>query len=236
VKQWLSQIISDNNLTPDAPSLEKIEQYVSLLLEWNRKINLISRKDEDHVWASHILLSLSFFFMYSFPKGHRVLDLGTGGGLPGIPLSILSPQTEFTLLDSVKKKSNAVQSMISHLGLTNVRVVCSRAEDLISEKEFNHFHSVIARSVASLSELAAWSYPLLRAGLVSRQTPIRHSTRIPLPVRSLLALKGGDVSLELQDLHRLFPKSHSVIVPLNFRGLDQLANQDKKIIEVHKTT
>jgi 16S rRNA (guanine527-N7)-methyltransferase len=236
MKQWLSQIISDNDLTPDTQSLEKIEQYVSLLLEWNRKINLISRKDEGHVWVSHILLSLSFFFMYSFPKAHRVLDLGTGGGLPGIPLSILSPQTEFTLLDSVKKKSNAVQSMINHLGLTNARVVCSRAEDLASEKGFRYFDSVIARSVASLPDLAAWSYPLLRDGLVNRQTPIRHSARIPLPVRSLLALKGGDVSQELRDLHRLFPKSHYAIVPLNFRGLDQLANQDKKIIEVHKTT
>ncbi|MBI4535707.1 MAG: 16S rRNA (guanine(527)-N(7))-methyltransferase RsmG, partial [Ignavibacteriae bacterium] len=122
---------------------------MDLLLEWNSKLNLISRKDEQRVWTSHILHSLSILFLVRIPKRSKVLDLGTGGGLPGIPISIARPDISVTHVDSIHKKVVAVKDVIERLHLTNASVVCSRAEDLPGEHPGQEvrYHIVVSRGV-----------------------------------------------------------------------------------------
>src|SRR5512140_2094922 len=109
---WFHNICRKNGLNPTDGQIRLLEQYVSYLLEWNQKINLISRKDEEQVWQNHILHSAAPLFKVKLDPNPRIMDLGTGGGLPGIPLKILVPESEFLLVDSTRKKTVAVQDMI----------------------------------------------------------------------------------------------------------------------------
>jgi len=106
-----------------------LEAFATQLVEWNSKINLISRKNPDALWRDHILHSLAAATFVNFPPSARYLDLGSGGGLPGIPLAIVFPEAEFVLLDSIAKKINAVSDIVAALALPNVSCICARAED-----------------------------------------------------------------------------------------------------------
>ena len=159
---------------------EKLEQ---LYTEWNEKINVISRKDMDGLYEKHILHSLGIAKVMPFADGTKVLDVGTGGGFPGIPLAILFPEVSFTLIDSIGKKIKVVEAVSEGLGLKNVTAVYGRAEKL-KEK----FHFVVSRAVTQMPEFLRW----LKGKFEKEQFNEKHN--------GVLYLKGGDLAEELAGL------------------------------------
>jgi len=159
---------------------EKLEQ---LYTEWNEKINVISRKDMDGLYEKHILHSLGITKVMPFADGTKVLDIGTGGGFPGIPLAILFPEVSFTLIDSIGKKIKVVEAVSEGLGLKNVTAVHGRAEKL-KEK----FHFVVSRAVTQMPEFLRW----LKGKFEKEQFNEKHN--------GVLYLKGGDLAEELAGL------------------------------------
>lgn len=159
---------------------EKLEQ---LYTEWNEKINVISRKDMDGLYEKHILHSLGIAKVMPFADGTKVLDVGTGGGFPGIPLAILFPEVSFTLIDSIGKKIKVVEAVSEGLGLKNVTAVHGRVEKL-KEK----FHFVVSRAVTQMPEFLRW----LKGKFEKEQFNEKHN--------GVLYLKGGDLAEELAGL------------------------------------
>ncbi len=156
-----------------------------LYAEWNNKINVISRKDIEELYPHHILHCLGIAKIIDFAPGARVLDLGTGGGLPGIPLAILFPQTQFTLIDGTGKKILVVSEIAKAIGLENVDARHARAEELKEKFDF-----VVCRAVAAIDKLVLWSQPLLAK---------KHQHGLP---NGLITLKGGNLKEELAALPR----------------------------------
>lgn len=130
---------------------KQIEQLGVLYADWNSKINVISRKDIDNFYERHVLHSLGIAKVMAFKPGTKILDVGTGGGFPGIPLAILFPECEFHLVDSIGKKIKVVNAVAESLGLKNAKGTWSRAEE-IKEK----FHFIISRAVTELPEFQKW--------------------------------------------------------------------------------
>ena len=172
---------------PDLSSEQaaQIEQLGALYASWNQKINVISRKDIDHLFLHHILHSLAVAKFISFQPKAKILDLGTGGGLPGIPLAILFPKTHFTLIDARSKKIIVVEDVVKQLGLKNVTSLHGRAEELKNKYDF-----VLARAVTSMDKLNTWAMAL-----------IHHTHKHALP-NGLIAFKGGNIDEELKMLPR----------------------------------
>jgi len=157
--------------------LKQLEQLLPLYSEWNEKINVISRKDVDNFYERHVLHSLSIAKVISFQKGETVLDIGTGGGFPGIPLAIFFPETNFILTDSIAKKITVVKEVAAALQLKNVTAVVERAENIRDDMDY-----VVTRAVAKMSDLIFWSKN-------------KHPKKI-------IALKGGDLKEELQHIRK----------------------------------
>lgn len=164
--------------------LQQFAQLYTLYSEWNAKINVISRKDIDFLYERHILHSLSIAAQYSFDPGIQVIDIGTGGGFPGIPLAILFPEVEFHLVDSIAKKIKVVESIAAETGLVNVTTAHTRAEDIKGRK----FDFAVSRAVAPLKDLWMWSKPLLRK-----------DKKMLEQKNGLICLKGGDLTLEVAE-------------------------------------
>ncbi len=167
--------------TFSANQFDLFEKHRALIEEWNAQINVISRKDMDSFTERHVLHSLGIFKFMPFQAGSKILDLGTGGGFPGIPLAIAMPEVEFLLVDSIGKKVKVVNEVVSSLGLRNVKAVHTRVEN-VKEK----FDFVVSRAVAPTQELLQW-------------TQNKYSTKdkngIP---NGLICLKGGDLKEELK--------------------------------------
>jgi 16S rRNA (guanine527-N7)-methyltransferase len=163
------------------------QQFIALealYREWNEKINVISRKDIDALYERHVLHSLAIAAVYDFAPGENILDLGTGGGFPGIPLAIFFPEVQFHLSDSINKKLKVVAAVVAATGLKNVTIQHTRAEEITGRK----FNFVVSRAVAPLEMLWQWSKPLLvtpKPGAELTQKP------------ALICLKGGDLSAEI---------------------------------------
>jgi 16S rRNA (guanine527-N7)-methyltransferase len=227
---WLRTVCRKNGLTLSDVQVELMEQYVILLLEWNKKINLISRQDEAGVWENHILHSLALLFQSRIRDGTRIMDLGTGGGLPGIPLKILLPTQEFVLVDATSKKITAVQKMIATLHLTGISTVWGRAEELAGNKNLvSQFDYIVARAVAPLEDLIVWSSPFLRdKGLEAGKASDPDETKPP----ALIALKGGDLDREIADARRCRGVRSIDIENLIFHGSEELPDRGKKVVIV----
>jgi len=161
----------------------------SLYADWNNKINVISRKVIGGLYEKHVLHSLSIAAAFAFTPGLQVIDIGTGGGFPGIPLAIYFPDTQFHLVDSIAKKLKVVEAVAEALGLNNVSIAHQRAEEIRDRK----FDLAISRAVAPLKNLWAWSRPLLRP----RNLP-RDQAADDIP-SGLISLKGGDLSQEISE-------------------------------------
>lgn len=165
--------------------LNSLERLGPLVSEWNQKINLISRKDTENLYTHHVLHSLSIYRFIQFSPFSAVLDLGTGGGFPGIPLAIAMPDVKFTLIDARAKKIMVVESICDELGIKNVKAMHSRVEELEGKFDF-----VVSRAVASLDQLCRWSQRL-----------ISQEEFNPLP-NGLICLKGGDLKKEIKELNK----------------------------------
>lgn len=161
---------------------EQFTQLQALYEDWNSKINVISRKDIDNLYEHHVLHSLGLAKVISFRSETRVMDIGTGGGFPGIPLAIMFPEVQFKLIDSIGKKVRVAQAVADAIGLQNV--VCEH-KNVIEEKE--KFHFVVSRAVMDMSELVR---------LVRKNVDTRHQFNA-LP-NGVIALKGGDLTEELR--------------------------------------
>ena len=233
---WLRTTCEQNDLRLSDKQLQLLENYAVRLLEWNKKINLISRRDEDNVWSRHILHSLGPVFKVDIPEKARILDLGTGGGLPGVVMKICRPDLLFTLLDSTQKKINVVKEIVDSLGLDGIDVVWGRAEELGKRREYaEQYDVVVARAVGPLKDLVQWSYPFMKknAGIkdVSRddgQHPVRRRINTP----ALIAFKGGSVENEIEQL-RTNPNVGSIAtIELTLNGSTQLQDEEKKLVVV----
>ena len=165
--------------------LEQFAALKNLYAEWNEKINVISRKDIDNFYEHHVLHSLAIAPQFDFPDGYDILDIGTGGGFPGIPLAIFFPEVNFNLADSINKKLKVANEIISAVGLKNVTTQHIRAEEIKDKK----FDVVVSRAVAQLKDLWYWSRPLLKKRPVDQ----------PKKISGLICLKGGDLSKEISE-------------------------------------
>jgi 16S rRNA (guanine527-N7)-methyltransferase len=175
--------------------VEQLAMLEPLYKDWNSKINVISRKDEDSLVEKHILHSLSIAAAFQFNAGMNVLDLGTGGGFPGIPLAIFFPEVQFHLVDSIGKKIKVVDAVAENIGLKNVTTQHTRAEAITNRK----FDVVVSRAVAPLADLWRWSRPLLSRKRSTAPLPNdagQPNIQLPVP-HGLICLKGGDLSKEI---------------------------------------
>ncbi|AXG74205.1 16S rRNA (guanine(527)-N(7))-methyltransferase RsmG [Flavobacterium arcticum] len=161
--------------------LEQFAQLEALYTDWNAKINVISRKDIDALYTKHVLHSLGIAKVMPFKPGATVLDVGTGGGFPGIPLAILYPETDFYLIDVIAKKIKVVQEVAAALGLTNVEAEQKRAENVIGEFDF-----IVSRAVTNMPDFVKWV-----------RGKVKKEQNHDLP-NGVLYLKGGDLTEELQ--------------------------------------
>jgi 16S rRNA (guanine527-N7)-methyltransferase len=159
---------------------EQFAQLDALYRDWNSKINVISRKDIDNLYEHHVLHSLAIAKLLPFQPGTTLLDVGTGGGFPGIPLAILFPECQFTLVDSIGKKIKVASEVAKALGLTNV--VCKQER---VEEEKQKFDFVVSRAVMPLPELVK---------LVRKNISNKHRNAVP---NGLVVLKGGDLQAEI---------------------------------------
>ena len=164
-------------LTPDQEEL--LEKFADLLLEWNKKVNLVSRRDIDHLWERHILHSLAIAKIIDF-KTARVIDIGSGGGFPGVPLAIMFPETNFTLIDTIAKKVTALEGILDGIGLENAQALRAHSKDVTEKYDF-----VVARAVADFRKFYRQTKHLVRR---------RQITSLP---NGIFYLKGGDFQQEI---------------------------------------
>lgn len=193
---------------------EQFKLLESLYQDWNQKINVVSRKDIDELYLRHVLHSLGIAKIQQFQPGSTVLDVGTGGGFPGIPLAILFPDTHFTLVDSIGKKIKVVEQVVEGLEITNVTAVNSRVEEIKGQFDF-----IVSRAVAAMPTFTHWV-----KGKIKKESV--HDRR-----NGILYLKGGDLSEELKDYRTaqifeltdyfkedFFETKKVVYLPLKYKG------------------
>lgn len=170
--------------------IEQFEALLSLYKEWNAKINVISRKDIDELYLRHVLHSLAISKVMPFANGSSILDVGTGGGFPGVPLAILFPECQFHLVDSINKKLKVIKGVVDALSLENIKPTHSRVEAINEQYDF-----IVSRAVTSMPEFTKWVKGKIRKEQINDFK------------NGILYLKGGDLSEELKQYTRvkLFP-------------------------------
>lgn len=210
-------ICSANSIVLTVEQLKNFERYYNELLYWNAKVNLISRKDEDNIFEKHFLHSLSILKYVKIPAKARCLDIGTGGGFPGLPIKIACPDIYITLIDSIKKKTIITNMFAAHTGLKNIKVLTQRAEEFGKSIDFTtKFDLIFARAVTKMSTLISWTFDYIKdKGM-------------------FVFLKGGNLDSEIRELNVEFPKLYYKIEPINFFGCESFLKDDKKIVFISK--
>jgi 16S rRNA (guanine527-N7)-methyltransferase len=208
------EIIFENFPNLSEKQKQEFRKLEELYKDWNQKINVVSRKDIDELYLRHVLHSLGIAKFIEFKEGSTVLDVGTGGGFPGIPLAILFPEVHFTLVDSIGKKIKVVNEVVEGLQLTNVTTINARVEEIPGKFDF-----IVSRAVAAMPTFVHWI-----KGKIKKESkhPIRNG---------ILYLKGGDLNEELKDyktaeIYNLtdyfkedfFETKKMVYLPLKYKG------------------
>jgi len=200
------------HLTEDQKT--KFKALQSLYEDWNLKINVVSRKDIDELYLRHVLHSLGIAKFINFQNGSKILDVGTGGGFPGIPLAIMFPECSFHLVDSIAKKIKVVDEVVEGLGLKNVKTTNSRVEDTDGNYDF-----IVSRAVAAMPTFVHWT-----KGKIAKEQ--KHAIK-----NGILYLKGGDLEEELKDYKNIqiynlsdyfteafYETKKLVYLPLKYKG------------------
>lgn len=207
----LKKFLEEELSIQDERVIEDFNDYNKYLTEWNTKVNVISRKNESI--ENIVLNSIFFLTKYKFNSRAKVIDIGTGGGFPGIPLKILFPETEITLCDSIRKKINVVDDVIKQMGLINAEAICSRAEELKYKKKYSKMYDyVVSKSVAPLDNLFKWGRGLLNQG------------------GEFLCIKGGYMNEEIEDLKKR--NRDAQVEVTEFMFAEEYNVEDKKLVTI----
>lgn len=205
--------LSTNGVVLDAGQREMMKRYIDELIYWNGKVNLVSRKDEENIYEKHILHSLAISKYVEIAPKSYCMDIGTGGGLPGIPVAIANPEIRMTLVDSISKKAKLTDMFAKHTGLRDIGAICSRAEELAQKKEFaGKFDYIMARGVARIERLVEWTAPLLKKS------------------GKWLLLKGGDLSEEIAEAKKRFPALEVQETGIDMFGFPAFKSEEKKLL------
>lgn len=206
-------ICSANGIVLDREQMANIDRFHNELQTWNKRINMISRQDLDNVYERHILHSLTILKYATIAPKARCLDVGTGGGFPGIPLKIALPELRMLLVDSIAKKLKTAGMFAQHTGLRHFEAKTIRAETLADTKEYlAAFDVITARAVAPLVQLVSWVERLLK------------------PDGQMLFLKGGDLAEEIADAVKKYPALKVEEHALNINGTTWFKEQGKKLL------
>ncbi len=168
------------DLTQD--QIDKFTKLEALYQDWNLKINVVSRKDIDELYLRHVLHSLAIAKVIQFKDGSKIMDVGTGGGFPGIPLAILFPECQFHLVDSINKKLNVVREVVAGCGIENVKITHTRVEEIKDTYDF-----IVSRAVAAMPTFVHWV-----KGKIAKEQ--KHDIK-----NGIVYLKGGDLTEELKN-------------------------------------
>jgi 16S rRNA (guanine527-N7)-methyltransferase len=180
-KHYQMDIIHKYFKNLSATQVQQFEKLQELYEDWNLKINVVSRKDIDELYLRHVLHSLAIAKVVQFKPGAKVLDVGTGGGFPGVPLAILFPETQFHLVDSIGKKIKVVNEVVEGLGLLNVKTTNGRVEEVKDTYDF-----IVSRAVAEMETFVRWT----KGRIAKKQNHVLKN--------GILYLKGGDLAEELK--------------------------------------
>jgi 16S rRNA (guanine527-N7)-methyltransferase len=223
---WFQSICAVNGLPLSAEQADQFENYRRLLLEANKQLNLISRKDEENFYPNHALNSISFLFGLKLKPDAWMLDLGTGGGLPGVPILILNKGIRMRLLDSIGKKTAALQAILHEMKFESAEVITGRAEDLSKRSEFQgRFDYVISRAAGKLDEVAKWSHGFLGSFQAAADDFI--------PAGTLIVLKGGEFENEIKHARNLKFVRSVTVTETAFQGMDEIYNKEKKLVMIN---
>lgn len=191
--------------------ISQFEKYEELLLEWNQKFNLVSRKTTSI--KEHILNSIFFLTKYNLIGNENLIDIGTGGGFPGIPLKVLYPDIKITLVDSIQKKVKALDDIIVRMKFKEAKAVCSRAEDLSNKKDYSKkYDIVISKAVAPVDKLYDWG-----KGFLNKDG-------------RMICIKGGDISDEINSFKRKNQNTKFNVIDYRFDSVYNI--EDKKIVVI----
>lgn len=205
-----------NGIVLDEEQREQLKRYHQEMLYWNKLVNLISRKDEENFLEKHLFHSLSVLKYVDIPEKSKCMDIGTGGGLPGLPIAVAAKHIEMTLVDSIKKKVNITRIFAQHTTLRNLKVINARVEDLAEFPDYkNKMDFIFARGVAPIKDLVTWTKPMLKK------------------TGKYVLLKGGDLTEEITEAVEAFPSLRVEEKLIKFVGYDYFEKEEKKILICH---
>lgn len=206
-------LCSANGIVLDKKQLEMFTRFIEELLYWNQKVNVISRKDEENVVVNHIIHSLTVLKHIKLPLKARCLDVGTGGGLPGIPITIANPTIHMLLVDSIGKKVKIADMLAKHTGIRTIGAITARAEELKKDKKYlQNFDFIFSRAVTRIDKVYTWVREIMK------------------PDGKLILYKGGDCSEEILEAKRIYPELNIEEIPIKFLGIDWFEANEKKLL------